>query len=98
MKVQVDLDSNTMEVTEQDNKSSITVNVRLAEGDIRDSAIRSRVTQLWDELAPLREFVGQVVLETTASNVSVIKPIAWMFPLPLTPLLLSTASTRTQTR
>ena len=83
MKVQVNLDENTMDVTEKHEKTAIIVTVRLAHHDIRDADIRSRMTQLWTDLHPLKEFIETVVLETTASNVSVIQPFTWMFPLPV---------------
>ena len=92
MRVQVDLDENTMQFTEQENNRSITVTVRLANHDIMDSGIQTRMTQLWTELNPLQEFIEQVVLETTASNVSVVRPLAWLFPIPLTPVQLQSAA------
>jgi hypothetical protein len=77
MKVQVNLDEQTMNVTEKHEKSSILVTVRLIHQDIRDSDVRTQMNKVWTDLAPLKDLIEQVILETTASNVAFITPVAY---------------------
>jgi hypothetical protein len=94
MKVQVNLDESTMNVSEEHHKEAIQVTVRLARHDIRDGAIRDRMSKLWVDLEPLKHLIEHIVLETTESNISFIAPFAWLCPIPLTPVPLVTVATQ----
>jgi len=90
MDLYLDLDANTMNVVEKDKpltkQSPIKVTVTL-DADIRSQSVRDRITKLWEDLDPLRDQIENVLLYTTEGNVAYIKPLTWMFPLPLTPVV-----------
>jgi len=94
MKVHVNLDTNTLDIQEQNLKTKILVTVRLDHQDIRNATVREKMTKLWADLAPLKEFIEQVILKTNQRNVEFIQPFTGLFPHPLTLIACEPVSTK----
>jgi hypothetical protein len=89
MELCFDLDENTMDVIKQETSltSQINVTVYLLRSDIRSKDVMDRISALWREIDPIKSQIADVQLHTTESNANFIRPLTWLFPLPLTPVV-----------